>query len=419
MINISNEFIGKFDNNIIKYSIILIPFFLITGPFIPDLIVSSIAIYFLYYSLKFKNFIIFKNKYFKVFLVFLLICILSSLLSEHKLYSIKTSSTYFRFGIFVFVFYLVLSKDESLLFKLWIVLFLCYLSLTLDGFYQFFFKENILGFKANEIRLSSFFGDELILGSYLSRFFPLFYGLYLLPSINKRLKYKIFINLLITLSVVLIYLSGERTAFFFICASLLFLTITLNSNKKALFYKILIIIISIMIFFNFNQSTKQRMINQTIDQIGLKSEKIYIFSREHEGHYLVAIDLIKSNLLFGIGPKNFRKYCYLNQKYSEEPYICTSHPHNTYLQLFLETGIIGFFIVLSIFIFFIIEIFRHIFLKIRHHEFKYNNFQLCLICSFLITLWPFIPSGNFFNNFLSIIYFYPIAIFLNSFKTKY
>ena len=199
MTSISNEFINKFDNYIIKYSIVLIPFFLITGPFIPDLIISLIAIYFVFCSLQFKNFIFLKNKYFKLFLIFLLICILSSLLSEHKLYSLKTSFTYIRFGIFVFVFYLVLSKDEDLLFKLWIVLFFCYFSLTLDGYYQFFFKENIFGFKANDVRLSSFFGDELILGSYLSRFFPLFYGLYLLPSINRKLKYKILIHLLFTL----------------------------------------------------------------------------------------------------------------------------------------------------------------------------------------------------------------------------
>jgi hypothetical protein len=30
----------------------------------------------------------------------------------------------------------------------------------------------------------------------------------------------------------------------------------------------------------------------------------------------------------------------------------------------------------------------------------------------LITIWPLAPTGNFFNNWLSIIYYLPVGIFL-------
>ena len=40
----------------------------------------------------------------------------------------------------------------------------------------YFFKENILGWKSPPTRVSSFFGDELILGSYIARMFPIFIG---------------------------------------------------------------------------------------------------------------------------------------------------------------------------------------------------------------------------------------------------
>ena len=45
----------------------LIPFFLVTGPFLADLSISLINILFLVYCLKKKNFSYFKNKYFFIF----------------------------------------------------------------------------------------------------------------------------------------------------------------------------------------------------------------------------------------------------------------------------------------------------------------------------------------------------------------
>ena len=85
--------------NIIEYFIIIIPFFLISGPFIPDLLLSLTAIYSIF---KIKN--IYNEKTIKIFtkyfLVFFLIIIASSLQAEDKLLSLKNSFFYFRFFIF-------------------------------------------------------------------------------------------------------------------------------------------------------------------------------------------------------------------------------------------------------------------------------------------------------------------------------
>jgi hypothetical protein len=35
------------------------------------------------------------------------------------------------------------------------------------------------------------------------------------------------------------------------------------------------------------------------------------------------------------------------------------------------------------------------------------------LCSFLISLFPFIPSGNFFNGWLNIVYYLPLGFYLN------
>ena len=66
-------------------------------------------------------------------------------------------------------------------------LILCFLVLVVDGYFQHFTGENLVGFKISTIRVSSFFGDELILGSYLSRLFPLLFALFAIKE-KKRLE---------------------------------------------------------------------------------------------------------------------------------------------------------------------------------------------------------------------------------------
>ena len=109
----------------------------------------------------------------------------------------------------------------------------CFVILIFDGFIQFFFNENIFGWPLIKTRVSSFFKDELILGSYLCRFFPiLFAGMIFRYEIYKKkdLIYY-FILAIFVLSEVLIFLSGERVAFFYLNLSALFI-LFLSINYK-------------------------------------------------------------------------------------------------------------------------------------------------------------------------------------------
>ena len=112
-----------------------------------------------------------------------------------------------------FIWYLI-DKDKSILILFYYALVLCFSALAIDGYIQYFTGTNLVGFKISGTRVSSFFGDELIMGSYLSRLFPLLFALFL---IKKKQKYEIyFIGILFILVDVLIFMSGERSAFFFL-----------------------------------------------------------------------------------------------------------------------------------------------------------------------------------------------------------
>jgi hypothetical protein len=68
-----------------------IPFTLLTGPFLPDLSITILCILFLFFSIREKTWFYFNNIFFIFFISFYIYLILSSLLSEYKLDSLKSS----------------------------------------------------------------------------------------------------------------------------------------------------------------------------------------------------------------------------------------------------------------------------------------------------------------------------------------
>ena len=72
-----------------------------------------------------------------------------------------------------------------------------------------------------------------------------------------------------------------------------------------------------------------------------KLDNIVFFTEQHTHHYKSAIKIYKDNYFFGVGIKNFRHVCH-KPKYKISEISCSTHPHNTYVQLLTELGIIGF-----------------------------------------------------------------------------
>jgi O-antigen ligase len=147
--------------------------------------------------------------------------------------------------------------------------------------------------------------------------------------------------------------------------------------------------------------------NNTGEELNeINKKKIIIFSSIYESHYTIAIKMFKEKPIFGHGPKMFRDYCSKPENYLKEG-ACTTHPHNVFLQLLSETGIVGTFIVYFYFFFIIIQLVRNLFIKSNKKIDQPNIFLMILV---LINLFPFSPSGNFFNNWLNVIYYYPLSI---------
>ena len=432
-------------------SFVLLPFFIFTGPFFSDLAITLIAIIFL--CLSFKKKIIFQYKIFILtFLIYWFFLLISSLYSEYILYTFVDTFLYIRFLFFVLGCVEIIKRDLKLLKYFCFVLSSTFILALFDGYYQYFLSEGITGFKYNNSRLSNFITGELILGSYLSRLFPLVIMLNIFFYKN-NIKLIYLLSIIIVLVDVLIYLSGERAAFFYLLISIIL--IILMINKFALLRLATFLVSLVLIFFiSINNTTiKDRMIDQTFNDLKLSSninldklennnvendnpisldnkdekqnffefpffDRYNAFTHAHNQLYLSSINIfLNNNLFFGIGVENFRHEC------KKDIYItqfgdlsCSTHPHNTYIQLLTETGIFGFFIVLLVFLYSSLIILKQIYINLFSKGKNLNDIQIGAFISLFISLWPLIPTGNFFNNWLSIIYFLPFIFIIEKYE---
>ena len=422
----NNKFLFEIIPSII---IILIPALLITGPFLSDMGITIVAILFIINSFRNDLSKYFKNIFFNFFLIFCIILIISSLLSNNILISLKNSFFYFRFGIFSLCFWYLLDKNSKILIYLFYSIIFCFFSLVIDGYVQYFFGKNLFGVEMyRESRVSSFFGPELILGSYLSRFFPILFALFIFLDQQLKFKSKLllsFVTLIFILTEGLILLSGERLALFFMNLSAIFIILMIKEYR---IYRLLTYIVSLFLIFLLLFSlpvTKQRIVDQTVNDFtgknyekNSRNDKIYIFSKTHDGLYVSGIKMFLDNKFFGVGPRQFRNEC---KKYHVSEFSCSTHPHNTYIELLSEAGIFSFLMVIGLFILIIYLCIKQFVYKFNKNKKMYfNDIQLCLLSAIIISLWPFSPSGSFFNNWMCIIYYFPVGIFLwqNSLNEK-
>tara|TARA_B110000027_G_scaffold92171_1_gene97492 strand:+ start:158 stop:1408 length:1251 start_codon:yes stop_codon:yes gene_type:complete len=409
----------KYKNTVFINLIIssIIPF-LIWGPFFPDLIVSVSALFFLYYVFKNKNFYYFFNKPLIIFFIFCIYCILISIfIAEDVMLSLESSLFYFRIGVFsCFIWYLI-DKDKSILTYFYYVLILSFSALVIDGFIQYYTGKNLLGLDINNLRVSSFFGNELIMGSYLSRLFPLLFALFLIKKKHKYESY--FIATLFILIDVLIYMSGERASFFYLNLGTIFIIILIKEYQKFRLVTFIIALISVFVLSVNKPNLSDRMFMNPAKEMGFikSSEKPTIFTPAHDSLLRTAFNMFKDQPLFGHGPKMFRVLCG-DQKYQEGVKPCDTHPHNFYIQLLAETGIMGFlflFSTLSYVLYMALRQFKSVIFKQKK---PLTDYQVCLLAGMFITVWPISPNGNFFNNWLMIVYSFTVGFYLQSIYSK-
>jgi len=429
-----------FSKNFLYYSIILFPLTYVFGVFITELFLGLIVIFFLIKNRNIKYF--FDKKFIFLLLVSLYIGLNGFFQIDDNL---KISSIFhFRYIIFSLSILFCLeyfekkefSQNKILLYSIFLFVFL----ILVDGIFQFFTGVNFFGYKIVQNRISGIFGSELILGSFLIKILPiltwlLFYYKFEIKKNQKKL------IIFFSLSLICIFLTAERTSLGLTLIYFILILIFIKPLKRIFLFSLIISFIFVClvstvqlgktdpvnrIFIKtFNQFTNQYFVKNKTKKLldeGFKLDKdlirdnILIFSKDHTGHFKLAFNLFKENPIFGVGPKGFRHHCRKVQ-YDPDIGICSTHPHNFLVQIISETGLVGFLIYLYIILFIIFKL-NKIRLIDNSSHIKRQSLAIISIGLF-INLFPFLPSGNFFNNWISIINYYYLGIYFYSYNKVY
>ena len=394
--------------------IILLPIVLITGPALPDIFLSVIALYFLVKSVIYKKWSYYKNSIVIGFLLFSAYGIIRSLFYEVPWLSLYNEGSifYFRYIFFALGVWYLLDHNPYLPKCLLYVSLICLSIVCLDGLYQYFLGTNILGnYKYSENRLTGFFGDEPIIGRYIA-YLSIFTFALIYQNFQKTKTMMIFSVAFLVMTEIIVFLSGERAAL--LCIFLFSVLIVIFIPKFRIYRVIglLISVISIYAILEINPTAKERMIDFTIDQVSQTHFPFLPYSAHHEEHYVSALKMFQNKSLFGIGTNNFRFEC-SKKEYIYKDRSCSSHPHNYYLQVLAELGLFGFFALVTFFLYLCFILLRQFYFVVKNDKKKLIPFGFFLYPVILFVYWwPLIPHMSFYNNWLNVFMMLPLGFFM-------
>lgn len=418
--------------NLLNASLYIIPISFLIGNFAINLNVFLIIIFGLT-KYRSKIFQIQKNDLLSIFLlIFFLFIIFTSIFnyfeSSHG-HNIIKSFLFLRY----FLLYLVLGhmvEKKELNFKIFFSsCALISLFLSTDIVLQFSTGKDLLNFQTiGGVYNSGFFGTELVAGGFLIRF--LFLGLFCFVFLNnfkQKIEPLVFCSIFI-IGFIGMVLSGNRMPVFmflpFVFLSLFFLTefrkkIFISFLLCLIFFSVLLkindqyynkyssfignaqnIIVKFPIYIKKNLFVQKNLNKNVLDiekSIKKKEERINIGSG-HLAVFLTAFDVWKSNTKIGGGIKSFRINCFKFSKGDPSKYqtnrYCDAHPHNYYLEILTDTGIIGLLLFLIILYQMLI---KGIFKANKMYSKDKIIFISLMIC-LIVELFPLRSTGSIFST---------------------
>ena len=335
-------------------------------------------------------------------IILYLYLIFNSLISVDITSGIYRNLGFIRFILFFLMinyFFFINEKNLNIL-KIWATIFFIIL---VDTYIERFTGSNIFGFGKLEIdgvpqpggdRVMSFFINEPITGAFLCGFCFVVIG-YILNFLKSQNILKIFGFLLILFTLVGVMLTGERSNGL---KALIGLIVFISIIDYVKFKNKILILLSILIIFlftvTFSDYVKLRYYNQFINQIKTKDDRDkFLENSLYIKLYKSGIYVFKNNPWLGVGNKNYRvETCDIKKNSIHKEYWCLTHPHQIYIEMLSEHGIIGTAIILLI-------IFHLMFRIIRKIIDSKNFIQAGCFAYLLINFVPLLPSGAFFNNF--------------------
>ncbi|MDA9565435.1 O-antigen ligase family protein, partial [Alphaproteobacteria bacterium] len=384
------------------------------GPFIylierdpADLWLTIICLFFLIRCIKQKDWQWASQIWFQSALALWLFGLFSAMTSSDPLFTFQQGFVWIRFPLYVAAAQVWLAKDRDIRIVMLLsiligMLIMCSILIT----------ETIVEPKA---RLIWPYGDKLT-GSYIAKVpFALTCVIFAIAA-SKKGKPRLFATFFGLLSIAVITLSGERTNFLIIACGAIMASLIWKPKLKNFFIIILSALIIFVTIGFYNIELRERFTNKFLSSIPILNtdNQIDHITNPYWGAWRGGIQQGLLKPIKGIGPSGTRKTCAALDtslpKWLPGKNFCGNHPHNFYVQLFAETGIVGLLIGCIMFVSIILSCYR---------ARKYNFDCPMAATAFVVPLALFFPLqqfGSFYGQWGNLFTWFAIGFAISQYQ---
>jgi hypothetical protein len=406
----------------INILIITLPFSFIAG----NLIINLNVLLIILFSLTFYGFKVFEKKlenFDKIIIIFFLYICVNGIVNDY--YNSDASNaillksiSYLRYLLLYFAIKFIVVKNIINYKYFFLSIGVASLFVTTDLFIQFIFKKDIFGYVVadSQRRLGGPFGDELIAGGFIQRFyiFSIYFALLFL-NLKKKISQNILIFFLMSIFFLGSIVAGNRMPLllFFMTIVLFFFLEQLFRRKFLIFFPIICLLIFIPMKFNENFYEHYRgFVSRSVEMNEYLLKRFNYFSDKkieslpntYVKEFETGVLTWQQNKYFGGGIKSFYFNCSKIKNSVMDQYgstNCNQHPHNYYLHIASELGLFGIFFSITIFSFLIIKSISIIYSSNMNEKKNFNS------------IFYSIFSRNFsFKNNWKLFYKYKFYVFV-------
>ena len=221
-----------------------------------------------------------------------------------------------------------------------------------------------------------FLSESALTGISMNRNISAFSILLKLPLLiylsTKFLKSTIIFKLIEIIAIISIIILQSRAAIFSLFFIYFFILFFKNQKKLSSLISILISLVFLLFFLNSSSSvTSEKFFNP----FNLNQDQSY---NQRVSYYIGSLSLFKEKPIFGHGIGAWKTESLKNNVTDTNDIIIPYYVHNDFLQMLMETGVLGFISYVTIFILILINLF-----KILHRN-SINKYLLLSIAVFII-----------------------------------
>ena len=364
-----------------------------------------------------------------------------SLIAVFEIKEFVKSIAYLRYLLLYLIISKLIEQNELNIKYLYVSSFVLCVFLFFDLGLQFITGVDVFGYEQNyKFRLSGFFGSEYIAGGYLLNFsfFAIAGSYFVFKNKEKFLDYKYFL-FFASLFIFFIFITGNRMSLLLFLMAITIFSIFEKKIRKIFFIGLSSIIVIFIIqiknpsydgstirasyhtgikhvleissnFFSYlgdNKELKFKNLSAEAENLIEEENLMYVLESWHLKNFIAGVHTWKKNKIFGGGLRSYVKNCEFSAFM-----LCQRHPHNYYIEVMVETGLIGLSLIITIFLISIRNFFKF-FSTANKISFKELQLFLAPILIYFVYIFPIKTSGSFFSTFNSTLLFLLMAMVFN------